>query len=108
MKDAHDLVQQVAVGKVTVMEGVLGGIFNQMRGLKSVLLEDMDMRMDSEDLIWDFTMGRRELELGWEEYTLKRSPDKPVNLKILNGADFKTFIADWKVTSNNSCCVKRG
>ncbi|KAH7357157.1 hypothetical protein BKA65DRAFT_474947 [Rhexocercosporidium sp. MPI-PUGE-AT-0058] len=96
MKDFHTTVTQVAVGKVEASEGMIGAMFNQMKGLKVVLIENQILRPEGETIMKEFCDGVRELELGWEDYTVERTDGNRVKFKFVRSPEFKQAIVGWK------------
>ncbi|PBP23739.1 hypothetical protein BUE80_DR005387 [Diplocarpon rosae] len=95
MRDMHTVVEQIAIGRVRNMEGMIGGVLNQMRALKSVAIEDLNMRPDGENVILDFTQGIADLALGWKSYTVRRQPQQGVDFKFTDRPGFEKLINQW-------------
>ncbi|PBP22007.1 hypothetical protein BUE80_DR007109 [Diplocarpon rosae] len=95
MRDMHTVVEQIAIGRVRNMEGMIGGVLNQMRALKSVVIEDLSMRPDGENVIMDFTQGIADLALGWKDYTVRRQPQRGVDFKFTDRPGFEALINQW-------------
>lgn len=98
MRQFHTTVSQIAIGKVRASEGMLGGIFNQMKGLKVVLIENLIQRVEGASIIREYCDGSKELEMGWEEYTVVRNATNKVQLKLVTCDAFKEMIQGWTVS----------
>ncbi|KAG4435723.1 hypothetical protein IFR05_008809 [Cadophora sp. M221] len=95
MREFHTKVTQVAVGKVEANEGMLGAMFNQMKGLKVVLIDNRIMRPEGETIMKEICDGVRELQMGWEEYTVERTDANRVRFKLVRSPQFKEIIQGW-------------
>ncbi|KAH6721824.1 hypothetical protein BKA61DRAFT_666563 [Leptodontidium sp. MPI-SDFR-AT-0119] len=95
MREFHTNVTQIAVGNVEASEGMLGAMFNQMKGLKVVLIENQLMRPEGETIMKEVCDGIRELQLGWEEYTVERTDENRVKFKLVRSPQFKEKIQGW-------------
>ncbi|KAK0100708.1 hypothetical protein ONS95_007159 [Cadophora gregata] len=96
MYEFYNTVSQIAVGNVRAQEGMLGAIFNQMKALKVVLLADKLCRPQGKSIINDYCHGIKDLEMGWEEYTIDRKTENKVEIKLVNFDEFKETILGWK------------
>ncbi|PVH79451.1 hypothetical protein DL98DRAFT_532937 [Cadophora sp. DSE1049] len=96
MREFYTTVSQIAVGNVRANEGMLGAMFNQMKGLKVVLLADLLCRPEGKDIINDYCHGVKDLEMGWEEYTVDRKTESKVEIKLVPLDEFKKVILGWK------------
>ncbi|OWP02327.1 hypothetical protein B2J93_3115 [Marssonina coronariae] len=97
MRDMHTVVEQIAIGRVRNMEGMIGGVLNQMSALRSAVIEDLNMRRDGANIIMDFTQGIEDLALGWKDYTVRRHPKRGVDFKLIDHPSFETLINQWNV-----------
>ncbi|KAH7407242.1 hypothetical protein BKA64DRAFT_742908 [Cadophora sp. MPI-SDFR-AT-0126] len=96
MREFHTTVSQIAVGNVRSHEGMLGAMFNQMKGLKVALLADMLSRPQGKNIINDYCHGIKDLEMGWEQYTVDRKTENKVAIKLVSLHDFEGIIMGWK------------
>ncbi|MAD84256.1 MAG: hypothetical protein CL912_14935 [Deltaproteobacteria bacterium] len=102
MSQFYTKVSQIAVGNVRAQEGMLGAMFNQMKGLKVVLIHDMLCRPEGKGFINDYCHGIKDLEMGWEEYTVDRKTENKVELKYVKLDEFKKVILGWTVRTVGS------
>lgn len=102
MEDLHLVVRQVAIDNVSELEGMIGGILNQMRGLSQVLINDDHLPVAGDQTILKLTQGVQVLTLGWEKYTYDRPAYPGVDFKFVPDAEFARTINGWDVSARSS------